>query len=686
MQYLRKIKPCIKLRIKPYFYIAPFMSVFAVLTPQLAHAQSAGEVIFIETFGTGVFPTGQALPAGTTNFTFFEPPQPALFNAAAPNSGIVNDGFYTIGTNTQQAFANWASIEDNTPGDVNGLMLIVNARENEVVNGQLIEDEFYRQTVSLTPNTNFEFLTFITPTNSVGDQTFCETQPGGFIVPNVRFSVEDLAGNVLATDITGEIPFSATPSFEPFSIPFFTSAATTDVQIVLSNVAPGGCGNDIAIDDITFRIAITAQAEDDSATVADTITATPSVFNLVDNDTLDGAPFPAPNAAGSNTVLTIESPVPPELTFDPLTGIVGVVQGAAAGEFSFDYQICETANLINCSIATATVTIDGPALPAGGGICPSGQTAVTQEGFAIDAFSSDPFANNGAVSTNSAGNAIGPILADGAVDTGAESVQVFFPNIDLEFTAAGDPLLPENSVVLLSVGQFFGNNGQALVQFSVDGSSSASFTGTETIGFGNTAGSLATLTQSNTFQQIPVTIPAGGARFIRLDHQSGGYRVDGGQRNEICQIANLGPQLAGSKIVEGAVDGQFSIPGEDVVYTIQIENIGDNAVDDDTIFLIDALPAEVIFLNAPFADNAGNTSPDPVFFEQAGGAGLNYNFATDIGFSSSTTPPTNLSQCTDTLVPGENPDINFICFNPKGAMAAGTPNPSFAFKFRTRIE
>jgi len=669
-------------KIKSRLFIASLLSACTVFMSGGAVAQSnAGQVIFTEDFGTGVFPTGQPLPAGVTNFTFFEPPQPANFDAAAPNNGIVNDGFYTIGTNTQQAFSSWANIEDNTPGDVNGLMMIVNARENELVNGDVVEDEFFRQTVSLSPNTSFDFLAFLTPTNSVGDEEFCRTNFGALILPNVRFSIQNLSGTVLAEATTGEIPFSPTPSFESFELNFSTNANASDVQIVLSNIAPGGCGNDIAIDDITFRISITAEALDDSATVDDTSAAIPSLFNVVTNDTLDGAPFPASDAPGSNTTLVLaeDTPLPPELTFDVLTGDVGVVQNAPNGIYSFDYLICETNSFVNCDRATATVTIaaqtlnaqddsetvndtseaildvinvlnndtdnggpingfslslapdetlpvgltfdlatgnvgttalapngtftfdyqlcqteqaincdiakvtiiiDAPELPPGGGVCPAGQRAVTQQGFAVDAFRSD----NQNVGGEAATNAIGEILAPGATDSGAQTEEVFFPSIDLEFTAENSPFLPENSQVIISVAQFFGNDGLSLVQSSTDG---MNFTDIGTIGFGNSTGTLVTTTVSNTIIHVPITIPAGGARYIRLDHQSGGYRVDGGERNEICQIVNLGPQLSAIKLIENAIEGEYSIPGKDVVYTIRVENIGDNTVDSDTIFLID---------------------------------------------------------------------------------------------------
>jgi uncharacterized repeat protein (TIGR01451 family) len=753
------------------------------LMAPVAWAQTGpGAVIFSEDFGTGTFPTGQPLAPGVTNFTFSEPAQPANFDPNLPNNGIVNDGFYTIGTNTQQAFSNWADIEDNTPGDVNGLMLIVNARENELVNGQVVEDEFYRRVVTLSPNTNFNFISFLTPTNSVGDEQFCRENAGGLILPNVRFSVEDINGNVLAETTTGEIPFNPNPSFQQFSLDFSSAADSPDVQIVLSNIAPGGCGNDIAIDDITFRIAITANAEDDSGLVDDVSLAVTEVFNVVDNDSLDGNPFPPPDAPGSNTTLVVglDTPVPPELTFDLTTGQVGTVQNAsngifsfeylicetaalvncdqavaevtitaitidavndsgtvtdtstampdgfnvldndtlrggpvtsfalslapgetlpagvtfdlATGEvgtvaaapngtFSFDYQLCETAQELNCDIATATIIVDGPELPPGIGICPAGQVAITQNGFAVDAIRS----NNNNVSGNSDPEGIGPILPSGTGGLQQNNpndgvIITFFPAVDLDMTGADGVVLPENSVVTLSMAPFFNNDAQANILTSVNGQD---FTAIQPVGFGQNAGP--PFNVRNTTARLDITVPAGGARYIRVDQLSGGFFVDGAQRSEICQVQNLGPQLAAVKTVEDVTAGQYSVPGSDVIYTISVENIGQNNSDDDTIFLVDALPSEVTFLNVPFQDGGGNTSPNSVFFQQSGGAALDFDFTRDIGFSVGPTPPTSLNQCNAALTAGENPDVKFICFNPKGALIAGDPNPSFDFKFTTRI-
>ena len=57
----------------------------------------------------------------------------------------------------------------------------------------------------------------------------------------------------------------------------------------------------------------------------------------------------------------------------------------------------------------------------------------------------------------------------------------------------------------------------------------------------------------------------------------------------------------------------------------------------------------------------------------------------DVGFSTATDAPTSFSQCDDPVASGTNPDVRFICFNPKGAFLAAATPPSFSFTFRARI-
>lgn len=128
----------------------------------------------------------------------------------------------------------------------------------------------------------------------------------------------------------------------------------------------------------------------------------------------------------------------------------------------------------------------------------------------------------------------------------------------------------------------------------------------------------------------------------------------------------------------------YSIPGSDVIYTIKADNSGSGPVDSNSIFLVDEMPSEVEFYNGDIDD--GGPLTGVVDFD-VGATGLNFNAATDLGFSNGTVKPTDISACNYTPVVGYDPDVTFICFAPKGAMSEGTITGStFAASFRARIK
>ena len=131
-------------------------------------------------------------------------------------------------------------------------------------------------------------------------------------------------------------------------------------------------------------------------------------------------------------------------------------------------------------------------------------------------------------------------------------------------------------------------------------------------------------------------------------------------------------------------DGLFAIPGNEVVYTISVTNRGNGATDNDTIFIVDVLPDHVELFTGDF-DGPGGLTNELVLYQETG-AGLNYNFNTDVGFSRSSVKPANFSACNDAPSGTYDGSINFICFAPSGQMSAGTPDPEFSVSFRMRIE
>jgi len=91
-------------------------------------------------------------------------------------------------------------------------------------------------------------------------------------------------------------------------------------------------------------------------------------------------------------------------------------------------------------------------------------------------------------------------------------------------------------------------------------------------------------------------------------------------------------------------------------------------------------PPDVIFRN----DNFDGSTSDPVKFEQSA-AGLNFDYIRDVGYAQAGAPPANFSACGYTPTGNYDPSVRYICFAPNGSMQGGSPSPSFAVSFRTRI-
>ncbi|MCC0030385.1 MAG: DUF11 domain-containing protein [Brucellaceae bacterium] len=94
--------------------------------------------------------------------------------------------------------------------------------------------------------------------------------------------------------------------------------------------------------------------DDDYATPIDSSTGQTAVLNVLDNDSLDSLPI----APGSVTLAAVGT-LPAGITLNP-DGTVDVAQYTDPGDYSFDYEICETANPLNCDTATVTLTVVRP--------------------------------------------------------------------------------------------------------------------------------------------------------------------------------------------------------------------------------------------------------------------------------------------------------------------------------------
>lgn len=179
-------------------------------------------ISFLEDFGAG-------LGRVSTPFTNY------IFNGFTQ----VNDGEYAVNSNASDLNTGWHNMEDHTAGDTDGRMFVVNA--------SFVTGEFYRRTIPVAQNTDYDFSAWITGVYD-SDTGIC----GGTGVPaNVTFRIEDISGALIDEVNTGDIQNGPDPNWQEFTLTFNT-LGNAQVQLVLLNNGLGGCGNDLAIDDISL--------------------------------------------------------------------------------------------------------------------------------------------------------------------------------------------------------------------------------------------------------------------------------------------------------------------------------------------------------------------------------------------------------------------------------------------------
>ncbi len=205
---------------KTVFYL--LVLVFSV---SLVDAQTCdgnlGENIFEEgDFGMGsnnLFPSNPGIAPGY-DYTLNVPPF---------------DGLYTLTNNTgawSGNFDTWINIPDNS-NNPNGYMMVVNASFDPGL--------FYEQEVEgLCENTLYEFTADVINLIRIG--------VADHIKPNVSFLIDGVSQYT-----TGDIP--QTEQWNTYGFTFTTAPGQTSVILSLSNNAPGGIGNDLAIDNISFQ-------------------------------------------------------------------------------------------------------------------------------------------------------------------------------------------------------------------------------------------------------------------------------------------------------------------------------------------------------------------------------------------------------------------------------------------------
>src|SRR5690606_25510500 len=117
-----------------------------------------------------------------------------------------------------------------------------------LVNASIQPSEFYVDTVrGLCGNSTYEFAAWVV---NVLKPSACNSNGNK---PDLTLTIETTTGTVLKSYNSGSIPPTSSPTWKQYGFYFTTPPAGADIVLRIVNNAPGGCGNDLALDDITFR-------------------------------------------------------------------------------------------------------------------------------------------------------------------------------------------------------------------------------------------------------------------------------------------------------------------------------------------------------------------------------------------------------------------------------------------------
>jgi hypothetical protein len=151
------------------------------------------------------------------------------------------DGYYSFCSSTDACFrGDWHTLlEDHTPGDVKGNMLLVNSAHDKGV--------FLSTTVKgFKSETTYQFGVWLM--NVCKPSRKCPFP----LLPNLTVRLQTTAGKKVAEFITGDLPRQEMPQWIQHRARFTVPPFARELIMTVLNNAPGGCGNDFALDDITF--------------------------------------------------------------------------------------------------------------------------------------------------------------------------------------------------------------------------------------------------------------------------------------------------------------------------------------------------------------------------------------------------------------------------------------------------
>jgi hypothetical protein len=161
-----------------------------------------------------------------------------------------NDGHYSFASYANDCFnGHWHTLSsDHTAGDIGGNMLLVNAAHRGGVFLSI-------PVTGLKSNTIYELGLWVI--NICKPDQKCPS----LLLPSLHIRLETPEGRIVANIVTKDLPRMQEPQWGQHLAYFTTPASTSTLRLIMYDNVPGGCGNDFALDDITFRECVTQQPQ-----------------------------------------------------------------------------------------------------------------------------------------------------------------------------------------------------------------------------------------------------------------------------------------------------------------------------------------------------------------------------------------------------------------------------------------
>jgi hypothetical protein len=149
------------------------------------------------------------------------------------------DGFYSYVSHTSDCFnGDWLTFNTDHTSNAEGNMMLVNASETGGV--------FFNTSINgLKANTKYQFAAWMVNVCRINGG--CSPLP-----PNITVRLLTTTGKEVAEFITGQLAQMDVPHWKKYYAFFVTPPDVSTLIIIMEDNTLGGCGNDFAMDDLTF--------------------------------------------------------------------------------------------------------------------------------------------------------------------------------------------------------------------------------------------------------------------------------------------------------------------------------------------------------------------------------------------------------------------------------------------------